>query len=112
MRILLDGMGGDNAPAEIVKGAVEALAESDLEITIIGKEDEIYAQLEKYEYDSQRLSVVNATPLRLSFSPVSGITKSGADTLVRFSWKASSFWKKSFIFLMAICDSLYDSADL
>lgn len=84
MRILLDGMGGDNAPAEIVKGAVEALAESDLEITIIGKEDEIYAQLEKYEYDSQRLSVVNATQIiENDDSPVKAVRRKQDSSMVK-----------------------------
>ena len=36
MRIILDGMGGDNAPAEIVKGAVSASKEIEDEICIIG----------------------------------------------------------------------------
>ena len=35
MRILLDGMGGDFAPQEIVKGAVQAAVETDAECTII-----------------------------------------------------------------------------
>ena len=37
MRIILDGMGGDNAPEEIVKGAVEAAKEIEDEIIIVGK---------------------------------------------------------------------------
>ena len=45
MRIVLDGMGGDNAPAEIVKGAVEAAALTDHEIILVGKEEEIKIEL-------------------------------------------------------------------
>ncbi len=49
MRISLDGMGGDYAPHEIVKGAVEALKElSDLYIVITGNEDSIREELSKY----------------------------------------------------------------
>lgn len=36
MRVILDGMGGDHAPEEIVKGAVEATELIDDEICIVG----------------------------------------------------------------------------
>ena len=42
MRIILDGMGGDNAPAEIVKGAVSAAQQITDEIYIVGKPDAIH----------------------------------------------------------------------
>ena len=41
MRLLIDGMGGDNAPADIVKGAVKAAKEIDDTVLIIGKEEMI-----------------------------------------------------------------------
>ena len=48
MKIAVDGMGGDNAPLEIVKGCVEALNEyNNLEIYITGPEDEINKELSK-----------------------------------------------------------------
>ena len=37
MRVILDGMGGDNAPVEIVKGAVQAAEVIDHEIYIVRK---------------------------------------------------------------------------
>ena len=36
MKILVDAMGGDNAPLEIIKGAVSAASEVDAEIVLIG----------------------------------------------------------------------------
>lgn len=45
MRVVLDGMGGDNAPAEIVKGAVEAASIIDHEILIVGNEKLIEEEL-------------------------------------------------------------------
>lgn len=41
MRILIDAMGGDNAPLEIVKGAIQAHKDFGVEIVLTGKEDEI-----------------------------------------------------------------------
>jgi glycerol-3-phosphate acyltransferase PlsX len=47
MHILVDAMGGDNAPFEIVKGAVEAVAELGVTVTLIGKGEEILDALHK-----------------------------------------------------------------
>ncbi len=41
MHIIIDAMGGDNAPAEIVRGAVEASREFGAEISLVGIEAEI-----------------------------------------------------------------------
>ena len=46
MRIIVDAMGGDKAPQEIVKGAVRAKKELGVDITLVGKIEEIKACLE------------------------------------------------------------------
>lgn len=61
MRIILDGMGGDNAPASVVEGAVLASKEIEHTITIVGKEELILDELKKYKYDEQKIEVINAT---------------------------------------------------
>ena len=45
MKILVDAMGGDNAPGEIVKGAVRAQRELGVEIVLVGKKEEVEAYL-------------------------------------------------------------------
>ena len=62
MRIILDGMGGDDAPVSIIEGAIAATAEisDDDDIVIVGKEDIICECLEKYSYKGSQISVVNA----------------------------------------------------
>ncbi|NLY47112.1 MAG: phosphate acyltransferase PlsX [Tissierella sp.] len=60
MRIIVDGMGGDNAPVEIVKGAIDALNEYDIDLIIVGKEDLINKELEKYQYPKEKVEVLNA----------------------------------------------------
>ena len=43
--IALDAMGGDNAPGEMVKGAVDALGrEQDIKVYLLGKEDMVNAE--------------------------------------------------------------------
>ncbi len=61
MRIILDGMGGDNAPVEIVKGAVEASKLIEDEIVIVGDGDKIEFQLKKYKYSDEKISVKHAS---------------------------------------------------
>ena len=46
MRIIIDAMGGDNAPKEIVKGAVRAKRELGVDVTLVGIEDRVRACLE------------------------------------------------------------------
>ena len=46
MRIIVDAMGGDRAPQEIVKGAIRARKELGVEITLVGKIEEVRACLE------------------------------------------------------------------
>ncbi len=60
MRIAIDGMGGDNAPYEIVKGSVEASGKMEHEICIVGQEELIRAELKKYQYDKQKITVLHA----------------------------------------------------
>ena len=63
MRIIVDAMGGDNAPAEIVKGAVEAAREFNADITLVGVEEQVRACLanENAAELGDRIRVVNAT---------------------------------------------------
>ena len=61
MRIIIDAMGGDNAPAEIVKGAVKAHRELGVEVTLVGIEEQVRACLAAENCDD--ITVVNATEL-------------------------------------------------
>lgn len=60
MNIIVDGMGGDNAPVDIVKGCVDAVNEYDIEITIVGKEQIIREELHKYKYSDDKIQILNA----------------------------------------------------
>ena len=60
--VALDCMGGDNAPGEIVKGGIEALKENkDVFLKMVGRQEDVNRELEKYDYDKTRVEVVNAT---------------------------------------------------
>ena len=83
MRIILDGMGGDNAPEEIVKGAVEAAKEIEDEIIIVGQPDAIEKQLKKCKYKGEQISVAPAHEvITMEDSPVKAIRHKKDSSLV------------------------------
>ena len=47
MKIIVDAMGGDNAPFEIVKGAISAAKEFNAHIILTGRVEEILRCIEK-----------------------------------------------------------------
>lgn len=62
VKVAVDAMGGDNAPSAVVKGAVEAVNNiNNLSVLLVGKEDIVNGELSKYKYDTERISIVNAT---------------------------------------------------
>ncbi|MBQ4425674.1 MAG: phosphate acyltransferase PlsX [Lachnospiraceae bacterium] len=84
VRIALDAMGGDNAPVEPVKAAVEGLKKTDrAQIILVGQEEVIRRELAKYEYDAARIEVVNATEIiEMAEHPVHAIRHKKDSSLV------------------------------
>ena len=61
MRIAVDAFGGDNAPAAVVEGCIDALKKyPDMSVTLCGDEERIKAELEKYRYDVARVDILHA----------------------------------------------------
>ena len=62
MKIILDAMGGDNAPAEILKGAAAAVAAwPDVEILAVGDAEKIAACVKENAIEMKNIEIVNAT---------------------------------------------------
>ncbi len=59
--IYVDGMGGDNAPSEIVKACVDATRDFERKIHILGDEEAIQRELAKYEYDKNLIEIIHTT---------------------------------------------------
>ena len=59
MKILLDAMGGDNAPDATIKGAVRAISEISAEVVLIGNEEIINAKVKEF-YGKEKLSDINS----------------------------------------------------
>ena len=59
--VALDAMGGDNAPFEIVKGAVSAINEyKNVKILLVGRILDVNNELKKYQFDENRIEVIDA----------------------------------------------------
>ena len=84
VRVAVDAMGGDNAPGEIVKGAVEAVqAEKDIKVFLVGRKDAVNAELAKYTYDKEKIEVVHAEEvIEMAEPPVNAIRKKKQSSLV------------------------------
>ena len=56
-RVALDAMGGDNAPAEVVKGAVDAVNKrNDIKIFLIGQKVPVERELSLYTYPKEQIA--------------------------------------------------------
>lgn len=85
INVAVDAMGGDNAPAEIVKGAVEAInEEKKLKIFLVGREMVIREELRKYTYDDTRVEIVHAEEvIETAEPPVMAIRRKKDSSIVK-----------------------------
>ncbi len=60
MRIVVDAMGGDYAPSNVIAGVVDALNEYQVPITLIGIKEVIEKELTKYKYPQNLVEIVHA----------------------------------------------------
>ena len=85
VKVVVDAMGGDNAPVEPVKAAVEAVKEKhNIQVILTGQEDVIKAELQKYQdYPKDRIRVVHASQvIETAEPPVMAIQKKKDSSIV------------------------------
>lgn len=84
IKVAVDAMGGDNAPLETVKGAVEAVQErNNVFVILVGKEALINDELKKYTYNKEQISIVNADEvISNDEAPVMAIRKKKESSIV------------------------------
>ena len=85
VNVAVDAMGGDNAPAEIVKGAIDAVNESShVKVFLAGREESINRELSKYTYNREQVVIVNASEvIETAEPPVMAIRKKKDSSIVR-----------------------------
>ncbi len=82
MKIIIDAMGGDNAPNSTVGGAVMAAKEFGLDIILVGNEQKILACLEKEDTAGviEHIEIVNAAQELSMCDPATSVTKEKKDS--------------------------------
>ena len=85
VKIAIDAMGGDNAPEEIIAGAVDALeAYSEVQILLTGREEILREELSKYTWPSDRLEIVPASEvITTAEAPVNAIRQKKDSSMVQ-----------------------------
>jgi glycerol-3-phosphate acyltransferase PlsX len=85
LKIVVDAMGGDNAPHAIIEGCAMALAEiPELELILTGPRDVIETELAKYDCDAARINIVDAAEvIDMAEPPVEAIRKKKDSSMVR-----------------------------
>ena len=84
IKVAVDAMGGDNAPEEIVAGAVMAAnTRKDIKILLVGQEERVSAELKKHTYNTDQIEIVNATEvIETEEPPVNAIRKKKDSSIV------------------------------
>ncbi|MCR5468934.1 MAG: phosphate acyltransferase PlsX [Lachnospiraceae bacterium] len=82
--VALDAMGGDNAPGEIVKGAVDAVNENpDVKVLLVGLSDRINEELKNYTYNKEQIEVVHASEqIEMAEPPVMAVRRKKDSSMV------------------------------
>ena len=85
VNVAVDAMGGDNAPGEIVKGAVEAVNEDRrIKVFLVGQDPVVRKELEKYTFDPERLEVIHTSEvIETGEPPVMAIRKKNDSSIVK-----------------------------
>ena len=85
VRVAVDAMGGDNAPVETVKGAIEAINEDKrIKVFLVGQEFVIREELKKYSYDASQIEIVHAEEvIETGEPPVMAIRKKKDSSIVK-----------------------------
>lgn len=90
MKILLDAMGGDNAPLEIIKGAVEAKNEYNIDISLVGKEDVIKSVSKENDIDISDFEIINASEVIATDEEADSVLKKKPDSSIAVGLKELS----------------------
>lgn len=83
-RIALDAMGGDNAPSEIIQGAVDAVnMRKDIKLFLVGQQDVVEQELARHTYEKTQIEIVPASEvIEMAEPPVMAIRKKKDSSIV------------------------------
>ena len=84
INVAVDAMGGDNAPGEIVKGAVQAVNKrSDIHVLLVGQEEAVKKELASHTYPKEQITLVQASEvIETEEPPVNAIRRKKDSSIV------------------------------
>ncbi len=84
IRVAVDAMGGDHAPVEIVKGAIDAVTlRQDIKVYLIGRQEAVDKELKALSYQGTQIEVVHAPEvIETAEPPVLAIRKKKQSSIV------------------------------
>ncbi len=84
IKVAVDAMGGDNAPHEIVKGAVDAVnMRKDIQVCLIGRSEAVERELKQYTYPKEQIILTHAEEvIETAEPPVMAIRKKKQSSIV------------------------------
>ena len=84
IKVAVDAMGGDYAPTEMVKGAIDAVTmRQDIKVFLIGQQDVVEQELAKYSYQGTQIEVIHAEEvIETAEPPVMAIRKNKKSSIV------------------------------
>ena len=83
-KVALDVMGGDNAPVEMVKGAIDAINKrNNIKVLLVGQEEVVKKELAQYTYNEEQIEVVHASEIiETAEPPVNAIRRKKDSSIV------------------------------
>ena len=84
IKVAVDAMGGDNAPGEIIKGAVDAVSRrNDIQVLLTGRKEALEVELNKFSYPKEQIQIVPASEvIETGEPPVNAIRKKKDSSIV------------------------------
>lgn len=84
IKVAVDAMGGDYAPAEMVAGAVQAVnANKEISVLLVGQEQAVSEELKKHKFPAEQIQIVPASEIiETEEPPVNAIRKKKDSSIV------------------------------
>lgn len=84
IKVAVDAMGGDHAPAEVVKGAIDAvMLRQDIKVYLVGQQDVVKEELAKHSYQGTQIEVIHAEEvIETAEPPVMAIRRKKQSSIV------------------------------
>ena len=84
MKVIIDAFGGDHAPLEIIKGAAMGAEKSDVDVILVGRQDEIKRVMDENQISSKRIEIANADEVfPMDGNPAVAVKEGGETSLIK-----------------------------